>query len=216
MPDNLILRPRVRSPGPVARYALLAAIAAMVLFNLYVKNIALSRDVDGMIFVQPPGWSYHSETAVIPHTRRIHFTTAGFSEAVRVGQGVPLFVLSKYPATHPGANPIIGVNVYQHASEVSVKPERLLELNLAQVQAASQQALQVVEPIGALPLATLPAARVVLSTPVPADRPGLDRLTVYALVAGHMSFTIIASGAAAGDEAIDSELAAFIASLAVD
>ena len=216
MPDNLILRPRVRTPGPVARYALLAAIVAMVLFNFYAKNVALSRDVDGMVFVQPPGWSYHSETAVIPHMQRIHFTATGFGEAVRLGQSVPLFVLSKYPATHPGTNPIIGVNVYRHASEVTVKPEALLAQNLAQVQAASQQALQVVEPIGALPLATLPAARVVLSTPVPADRPGLDRLTVYALVAGHLSFTIIASGATVGDEAIDSELTAFISSLGVD
>ena len=45
---------------------------------------------------------------------------------------------------------------------------------------------------------------------------GLNRLTVYALVAGHLSFTIIASDAMSGAEATAQELMAFIASLAVD
>ncbi len=216
MSEQIKLPPRLRTPQGKMRFALLLIVPAVIVFNLYVNNIALSRDIDGITFVQPVAWNYHSDTAVIPHTRRIHFSATGLGDALRAGHGVPLFVTTKYPAEQGGLNPLIGVNVFRHESDIQLVPEALLAKNLEQVQQASHQALEVIEPIAALPLATLPGARVVLKARAGKEATGLNRLTVYALVAGHLSFTIIASDAISGAEAMDKELAAFIASLAVD
>lgn len=216
MSDTLKLRPRMRGPQAKARYALLAVIPLLVLFNIYVNNIALSRDITGITFVQPPSWHYHGDTAVIPQMRRIYFSAAGIADAIAHGHGVPLFVLTKYPADHRALNPLLGINVFSHDSDISLKPEVLLQNKLEQVQAASHQALEVVEPVAALPIATLPGARVVLSARAGKEAHGLNRLTVYALVAGRLSFTIVASDATSGAETMDKELEAFIASLAVD
>ena len=216
MSEPLKLRPRLRGPQAKARYALLALVPLIVLFNIYVNNIALSRDIAGITFVEPAGWHYHGDTAVIPQMRRIHFSAAGIADAIAHEHGVPLFVLTKYPADHGALNPLLGVNVFSHDSNVSLKPELLLQTKLEQVQAASHQALEVIEPIAALPIATLPGARVVLLARAGKEAHGLNRLTVYALVAGRLSFTIVASDAESGVETMDKELAAFIASLAVD
>jgi hypothetical protein len=129
---------------------------------------------------------------------------------------VPLFVLTKYPADHGALNPLLGINVFSHDSNISPKPELLLQHKLDQVQAASHQALEVIEPISAVPIATLPGARVVLLARAGKEARGLNRLTVYALVAGRLSFTVVASDATSGAESMDKELAAFIASLAID
>jgi len=216
MSEQTRLRPRMRSPQTKVRIALLLIIPAAIAFNYYVNNIALSRDIAGITFVQPVAWNYHSDTAVIPHTRRIHFTATGLADAIRDHHGVPLFVVTRYPAKHGGLNPLIGVNVFKHASDIQLLPEIILQTNLEQVQQASHQALEVIEPIAALPIATLPGARVVLKARAGKEADGLNRLTVYALVAGHLSFTIIASDAMSGAEATEKELAAFIASVAVE
>ncbi len=216
MTDTLKLRPRMRSPQTKARYALLALIPLIVLFNIYVNNIALSRDIDGITFVEPVGWHYHGDTAVIPKMHRIHFSAAGIADAIAHEHGVPLFVLTKYPADHGALNPLLGINVFSHDSNVSPKPEVLLQTKLEQVQAVSHHALEVIEPISTLPIATLPGARVVLLARAGKEAQGLNRLTVYALVAGRLSFTIVASDAASGVETMDQELATFMASVAVD
>ena len=216
MSDTLKLRPRLRGPQGTARYVLLALIPLLVLFNFYVNNLALSRDIAGITFVQPLTWQYHGDTAVIPQMRRIHFSAAGIADAIAHEHGVPLFVLTKYPADHAGLNPLLGINVFSHDADLSIKPEVLLQTKLEQVQAASGQALDVVEPVAALPIATLPGARVVLSAHAGKEARGLSRLTVYALVAGRLSFTIVASDAASGTETMDKELATFISSVAVD
>ena len=216
MSKQFKLRPRLNTPQGKLRFALLLLVPAAILFNLYVNNIALSRDVAGITFVQPVAWNYHSDTAVIPHTRRIHFSATGLDDAIRAERGVPLFVTTKYPADKGGLNPLIGVNVFRHEADAKLSPEELLAKNLQQVQQASHQALEVIEPIAALPVATLPGARVVLKAIAGKEATGLNRLTVYALVAGHLSFTIVASDAVSGAEAMDKELAAFIASLAVE
>ena len=70
MSEQIKLRPYMRSPQTKMRFALLLIIPAALAFNYYVNNIALSRDIDGITFVQPVAWNYHSDTAVIPHTRR--------------------------------------------------------------------------------------------------------------------------------------------------
>lgn len=216
MSEQIKLRPRVRTPQTKMRFALLLIVPAAIAFNLYVNNIALSRDITGITFVQPVAWNYHSDTAVIPHTRRVHFSAAGLADAIRDGHGVPLFVSTRYPADKGALNPLIGVNVFAHASDIQLLPEKLLEKNLEQVQEASHQALEVVEPIAPVPIATLPGARVVLKAIAGKEASGLNRLTVYALVAGHLSFTIIASDAESGSESMDRELAGFIGSIAVD
>jgi len=206
----------MRTPQTKMRLALLLIIPAAFAFNYYVNNIALSRDIAGITFVMPLAWNYHSDTAVIPHTRRIHFSAAGLADALRDDHGVPLFVVTRYPAAHGGLNPLIGVNVFKHESDIQLLPELVLQAKLDEVQKASHQALEIIEPIAALPLATLPGARVVLKVRAGKEADGLNRLTVYALVAGHLSFTIIASDALSGAEATAQELTAFIASLAVD
>lgn len=218
MSDTPKLRPRmhIRGPQAKARYALLVLVVLLVLFNVYVNNLALSRDITGITFVQPVGWHYHGDTAVIPQMRRIHFSAAGIADAIAHGHGVPLFVLTRYPADHGALNPLLGINVFSHGADLAPQPELLLQKKLDQVQAASNRALEVVEPITALPIATLPGAQVVLSARAGKEANGLNRLTVYALVAGRLSFTIVASDAASGTETIDKELAAFISSLAVD
>lgn len=216
MSEQIKLRPYMRSPQTKMRFALLLIIPAALAFNYYVNNIALSRDIDGITFVQPVAWNYHSDTAVIPHTRRLHFSAAGLADALRDDHGVPLFVVTRYPAEHGGLNPLIGVNVFKHESDIQLLPELLLKVKLDEVQQASHQALEVVEPIEPLPLATLPGARVVLKAIAGKEVDGLNRLTVYALVAGHLSFTIIASDAFTGAEVTEKELADFIASVAVD
>lgn len=212
------LRPRLqlRSPQRRMRIALLLIVPAAIAFNLYVSNIAQSRDIDGITFVQPPGWNYHTDTAVVPDTRRIHFSAAGLAKAIRDEHGVPLFVTTKYPADKGGLNPLIGVNVFAHDSDLQLAPEKLLEAKLAEVQRDSNNALEVIEPITAQGLATLPAARVVVKVISGKEAQGLNRTTVYALVAGHLSFTIIASDAAQGEEAMKSELDDFVSSIAVD
>ncbi len=216
MSEQIKLRPRLRGAQTKMRFALLLLVPLAIAFNVYVNNVALSRDIAGITFVQPVDWQYHSDTAVIPYTRRIHFSAAGLADALREGHGVPLFVITKYAAEQGGLNPLIGVNVFHHDSTIQLLPEVLLERNLQQVQQASHQALEVVEPIATLSLATLPGARVVLKARAGKEASGLNRLTVYALVAGHLSFTFIASDAASGAQAMDKELTAFIASLAVD
>ena len=216
MSDTLKLRPRLRGPQGRARYALLALIPLLVLFNIYVNNIALSRDITGITFVQPPAWHYHGDTAVIPQMRRIHFSAAGIKDAIAHDHGVPLFVLTKYPADHGGLNPLLGINVFSHTGDAVLKPEALLQTKLEQVQAASGGALDVIEPVAAEPIATLPGARVVLTARAGKEVRGLNRLTVYAVVAGRLSFTIVASDAASGAQSMEKELAAFISSLAVD
>jgi hypothetical protein len=216
MSEQIKIRPHLRGPQGKLRFALLLVVPLAIAFNVYVNNIALSRDIAGLTFVQPVGWQYHSDTAVIPHTRRIHFTAAGFADAVREGHGVPLFVVTRYAAGQGALNPLIGVNVFKHDSDIQLLPEVLLEKNLEQVQQASHEALEVVEPIATLPLGTLPGARVVLKARAGKEASGLNRLTVYALIAGHLSFTIVASDAESGEQAIDKDLAAFISSLAVD
>lgn len=216
MSEQFKLRPRLNTRQGKWRFALLLIVPAAILFNFYVSNIALSRDIAGITFVQPVAWNYHSDTAVIPHTRRIRFSASGLDEAMRADHGVPLFVTTKYPAEKGGLNPLIGVNVFRHQADAQLLPEELLAKNLQQVQQASHQALEVIEPIAALPLATLPGARVVLKAIAGKEATGLNRLTVYALVAGHLSFTIIASDAISGAETMDKELAAFVAALAVE
>ena len=213
---KLPMRLRMRTPQGRLRVALLLIVPAAIFFNIYVNNIALSRDITGITFVQPVAWHYHSGTAVIPDTRRIHFSAAGLAEAMRQGHSVPLFVSTKYPSSKGADNPLIGVNVFAHEGDAQLLPEKLLEANLAQVQQSSGQALEVVEPITASPVATLPGARVVLKMRGDNAPDSLNRMTVYALVAGRLSFTIVTSDAAEGAEAVDRELAGFIGSLAVD
>ncbi len=216
MPEQIKIRPYLRTPQTKVRLVLLLIIPAAIAFNFYVNRIALSRDIASITFVEPLTWNYHGDTDVIPHTRRIRFTAAGLAKAIADGHGMPLFVTTKYPASKGGLNPLIGVNVTAHESNVQLQPEALLEQNLEQVQQASNQALQVVEPIAPLPIATLPAARVVLKALAGKEAKELNRLTVYVLVAGKLSFTIIASDAETGAEAMDEELADFIANLAVE
>lgn len=216
MSDKMRPRLQLRTPQTRMRIALLLIVPAAIAFNLYVNNIALSRDIDGITFVQPVGWNYHTDTAVVPHTRRIHFSAAGLADALRDDHGVPLFVTTRYPADKGALNPLIGVNVFAHKSDVELDPEKLLESKLAEVQRDSNNALEVIEPVAALPMATLPGARVVLRARAGKDARGLNRTTVYALVAGHLSFTIIVADAEQGDEAIDAELRDFISSIAVD
>lgn len=216
MSDKLRPRLQLRTPQTRMRIALLLIVPAAIAFNLYVNNIALSRDIDGITFVEPVGWHYHTDTAVVPHTRRIHFSAAGLADAIRDNHGVPLFVITKYPADKGALNPLIGVNVFAHKSDVQPAPEKMLEAKLAEVQRDSNNALEVLEPIEAVPLATLPGARVVLKVRAGKEADGLNRTTVHALVAGHLSFTIIASDALEGEEAMDAELREFIASIAVD
>lgn len=194
------------------RVLLFVLVPAALLFNYYVGTIALSRDINSIVFVQPLGWSYHSETTAVPNMRRIDYTAQGITDAIARGHAVPLFLLSKYPSSEKRPNPLIGVNAYDLGEDTPPAPEALLAANLARVQRDAGGKLEVVEQISTLPLATLPAARVVLRA---AGQP-LDRMTVYTVVAGRLSFTIVASDAATGADAIDQDLEAFLANIAVD
>jgi hypothetical protein len=216
MPEKLRPRLQLRAPQTRIRIALLLIVPAAIAFNLYVNNIALSRDIGGISFVQPAGWNYHTDTPVIPHARVVHFSASGLANAIREQHGVPLFVTTKYPADKGGLNPLIGVNVFAHKSDDELAPEKLLEAKLSEVQRDSHNALEVIEPIATLPIATLPGARVVVKVRAGKEADGLNRTTVYTLVAGHLSFTIIASDAAQGEQATDAELRDFISSIAVD
>ena len=120
MSEQIKIRPHLRGPQSKMRFALLLLVPLAIAFNIYVNNIALSRDIAGITFVQPVGWQYHSDTAVIPHTRRIHFSAVGFADALREGHGVPLFIVTKYAAEQAGLNPLIGVNVFRHDSDIQL------------------------------------------------------------------------------------------------
>ena len=98
MSEQIKPRLRLRTPGTKLRLALLLIVPLAIAFNLYVNNIAVSRDITGITFEQPVAWNYHSDTNAIPHTRRIHFSATGLVEAIRDGHGVPLFVITKFPA----------------------------------------------------------------------------------------------------------------------
>lgn len=194
------------------RVALFVLVPAALLFNYYVSTIALSRDIKSIVFVHPLGWSYHSETTAVPNMRRIDYTAQGIADAIARNHAVPLFLLSKYPSSEKRPNPLIGVNAYDLGADSPPAPEALLAANLARVQSDAGGKLEVVEQISTLPLATLPAARVVLRAP---GKP-LDRMTVYTMVAGHLSFTIVASDASSGEDDVSADLETFLANVAVD
>ncbi|MCB1746422.1 MAG: hypothetical protein H6977_04105 [Gammaproteobacteria bacterium] len=198
-----------------SRYLLLLFIPLAIAFKAWLDHQNAPRDVAGFSFHRPADWSYLTETGIKPDGDHIRFAPAAVIAALDHGQGAPLFALTKYPPPHTGINPVIGVNV-AYATDPDPDPGVVLEHSVAEVQARSGDALEVLEPINETLVAGLPAARTVLAAREPQPGKARDRLTVLAIATGHLSFLIAGSGAYEGADRIDEQLAEFAGSLSLD
>lgn len=212
MPTAPLPRRPVHRARIVARYLLLLLIPIAILLNYLAREVADLGDVQGFSCVRPAGWGYAGATVATPQGDRIELSSSTVREAIGAGNAAPIFVLSKYRPPHRGLNPIIGVNVaYESAREIPSASD-VLSRSVAEVQARSGEALEIVEAVSATEIARRPGARVVLASKAPAPGKIPDKLVVLAVVVGRTSIMIAASGGFSGDDAVESELAEFAAS----
>jgi len=208
--------PRLPSPTSLAntrallRWLFIVVIPLVLMLSMCQRELRVTGDIGALSFPVPPGWHYVSPTPVRPTDGRVRFSARELEAAIEGGQAAPLFVVTRYPHPHQGLNPTIGINLGYESKPIPTAAS-LLERNVAEVQQRSGNALVLLEPMRASAVAGVPAASIALGSQAPATGMPPDRLQVTVVVLERLSMVVAASGAYAGEDAVEDAARAFLA-----